>query len=74
MEIVVNDFNALADKIFNFHLRSLTADPFKVLDVPRSATDDVIRKKYFKLARELHPDMVPKDVPEDEKKNIARRF
>ena len=31
-------------------------DPYKVLGVPRSATDDEIKKAYRKLSRKYHPD------------------
>ncbi|MBQ7821955.1 MAG: J domain-containing protein [Clostridia bacterium] len=31
-------------------------DPYKVLNVPRTATDDEIKKAYRELARKYHPD------------------
>ena len=34
-------------------------DPYTVLGVPRTATEDDIRRAYRKLAKELHPDLNP---------------
>lgn len=39
----------------------MTDDPYKVLGVPRTATQNEIRKAYRKRAKELHPDLHPGD-------------
>lgn len=36
-------------------------DPYRILGVPASATQDEIRKAYRKLAKALHPDLHPGD-------------
>lgn len=43
-------------------------DPYSVLGIARSASDDEVRRAFLKLAKELHPDVRPGD------KAAAERF
>jgi curved DNA-binding protein len=52
-----------------------TTDLYKLLGVPRDATQDDIRKVHRNLVRKLHPDANPGDLSSEERfKEIQRAY
>jgi DnaJ-class molecular chaperone len=46
-------------------------DPYDILGVPRSASDEEVRRAYLKLVKELHPDVNPSKTAEDRFKKVT---
>lgn len=42
-------------------------DPYRVLDVPRGASSEELKRRWRELAREHHPDRAVGDIPEQER-------
>ena len=49
-------------------------DPYKILGLERSASQDTIRKAYLKLVKELHPDVNPSPEAEAKFKTISAAY
>ncbi|VDK63820.1 unnamed protein product, partial [Anisakis simplex] len=66
-ECVISSLLILLVLLFNVILVSAGRDFYKILNVPRSANTNQIKKAYRKLAKELHPDRVADDPLANEK-------
>ena len=55
---------------------TMAEDPYVVLGVPRTASEDDIRRAYRKLAKELHPDLNPDNraLAEERFKKISAAY
>ncbi len=49
-------------------------DPYTVLGVARTATDDEVRRRYRQLVKELHPDVNPAKTAEERFKKVTVAF
>ena len=52
---------------------SYTKDPYRVLGIDKSATDDEVRKAYRRMAMKYHPDRVA-DMSEEMQRNAAEQM
>lgn len=64
----------IADNLLELEFANQYPDFYKVLGVRRGTDLASIKKTYFKLARQLHPDMIPKETSDFEKKQLSRKF
>ena len=52
----------------------MARDYYAILDVPRNASSDQIKKAYRKLARELHPDLNPSPEAQEKFKEVTAAY
>ena len=56
----------------------MVTNPYKILDIPESATDEEVKSAYRKLAKKYHPDKYVdsplKDVADEKMKEINEAY
>ncbi|ESU35310.1 Chaperone protein dnaJ [Giardia duodenalis] len=68
------DIETISDQVFTYVRKVIVPDFYKVLGVSRSTPIAEIKKKYYRLAKEYHPDYTPADATEEEKAVRQRKF
>ncbi|CAL6062919.1 Chaperone_protein DnaJ [Hexamita inflata] len=71
---IVDQIDRISDRIFRIEMSQRYPNFYSIMNITRSTPTSEIKKIYFKLARQLHPDTVDKNLPEEEKKAIARKY
>ena len=52
----------------------MSTDPYEILGLPRTATDDEVKAAYKRLARKYHPDLNPSPQAEEQMKRINAAY
>ena len=65
--------NELAE-VFAFHENLENASYYQILDVQDGASQEDIKKSYFRLARKYHPDLFGRDLPPETIQKIDEVF
>lgn len=69
-----SDIETISDQVFTYVRKVIVPDFYKILGVSRSTPMAEIKKKYYRLAKEYHPDYTPTDATEEEKAARQRKF
>lgn len=69
-----SDIETISDQVFTYVRKVIVPDFYKILGVSRSTPMSEIKKRYYRLAKEYHPDYTPADATEEEKAARQRKF
>jgi curved DNA-binding protein CbpA len=61
-------------EVFVFHNNLESFSYYQILDVPDNASQEDIKKSYFRLARKFHPDLFSRDLPSETVQKIDEVF
>jgi len=54
-------------------MRQITSDPYAVLEIPRNASQEQVRRAYHRLAKRYHPDLHP-DAPSEQMRRLNQAW
>jgi curved DNA-binding protein CbpA len=61
-------------EVFEFHDQLESSSYYQILDVTEGASQEDIKKSYFRLARKFHPDLFSRDLPSETIQKIDEVF
>jgi curved DNA-binding protein CbpA len=62
------------EEVFTFHENLESFNYYQILDVTENASQEDIKKSYFRLARKYHPDLFSRELPSETVQKIDEVF
>lgn len=74
IDLFLDDINIVFDQVNNLRMRSLTPNYFALLECTPDTPMIEIKRNYYRIAKDLHPDNYEADITPEDKKRRQRKF
>jgi tetratricopeptide (TPR) repeat protein len=68
------EMTASIDDVLTLYDKRASKNFYQILNIPRTASDEEVKKAYFQMARRFHPDRFGTDVAKEYKRQIDEVF